>query len=151
MVACTAAAWLAAVALAAGAAPQAASAPASAATGSHACVKNIDGAQFLAAAQARGLEPVSDCLLVDVADNHFFAPPEVACSVTFASRAWLEASWEFVRLKGVGGFTSRHEAGALIVTIEAKGGFSATEFTLRSKEPMPPGDCEAARLADILK
>ncbi|HEX5684799.1 MAG TPA: hypothetical protein VFY73_12300 [Ideonella sp.] len=154
------ASWLAAAAAAAaGAAPSApqvaasdaASVPASAATGSQGCVKSVAGAQFLAASQARGLVPVSDCLHVDLVANRFFAPPATACNVTFASRAWLDSGWEFVRLKGLGGFTSRHEDGALIVTIEAQGGFSATEFTLRSKEPMPSDDCKAAGLGDILK
>lgn len=155
MLARAGAAWLAAAVSIVGAAPpappSAASAPASAATGAQTCVKSIDAAQFLAASQARGLLPESDCLHVDMADNRFFAPPSAACSVTFSSKAWLVPDWEFVRLKGVGGFTSRQEAGALIVTIEALGGFSAAEFTLRSKGPMQSDDCKAAGVGDILR
>lgn len=143
--------------LAAGAAAQppqpvaSGAAAASMAGAASACERRLDAQPFLVAAQARGLAPGSDCLLVDMVGNHFFAPPATACSLRFAAADWLAPGWEFVRLQGVGGFTSRHEAGALIVTIEARGGFSATEFTLRSQQPMAAEACQAMAPGELLR
>jgi hypothetical protein len=108
--------------------------------------KDVDGAQFLAAAQQLGIPIKSTCLVNDLAANKFYAPPGASCTITFSSDSWLSKGWEFAAIKGVGSFESTVDSGSLTVTIGAKGGFSATQLVVKSNQHA----C-AAKLAEILR
>jgi hypothetical protein len=116
----------------------------------HRCQIKMDGSEFLAEAQRRGIRSNSDCLTVDLATNHFFAKPDQGCSLSLSSKAWLDADWQFVRLEGAGRFASNESPDAVGVTIEAGGGFILKSMTVATGRPFPDAVCKAATLGTVL-
>jgi hypothetical protein len=133
------------------AAPTPASAPASSPPETRACSRNLDGSTFLTVSHKHGIGATSTCVLADLPANNFFAPPDKACTVEFASRTWLSEGWRFARLTGVGAFSVTSSADALVVTIEAKGGFKLQEIAVASTAPMTAGDCRSKAIDEIVR
>lgn len=115
------------------------------------CQVEFVGSSFLSGAHARGIAPASDCLMIDLPANQFFAPPERACSINFGVQTWLVPGWRFVGLEGSGTFASSLTQSGLEVKVEAGGGFLLKSVRLVAAELMEPKQCDSIKVPAVLR
>jgi hypothetical protein len=125
--------------------------PAASEPKSQACQVTLDGSQVLKRAHERGLKPRSDCLLVDLAKNQFYAPSNVKCTVTLEVMNWLRPDWDYVALSGAGRFTSSVKDGEVAITIESGGGFTLRTLSVSSARGLTDAVCKTMRTDDVMK
>ncbi len=112
------------------------------------CQKTFDGADFLRASYKRGYKPkATNCHLVNLDRNAFYALPDKDCLVDFHLSEWLTDGWIFSSLEGYGEFTKTLQSGHLLLNISKARGFMLHSISLETSME----DCEAATVDDVLR
>lgn len=114
--------------------------------GTFACDIEFSGSAFLKSSHTHGIRPQSDCYLVDLSANKFYAPPNSSCHVLFDSESWFSDGWEFKDIRGVGGFKINSIDSGFEVVIDEKKGFFLKSVVVTTSYD----DCSEVRVEDGL-